>query len=200
MYRILWHNIQMIITIFPGIILFLVNRFSFFHRKNEMDKYILCLMLVVYLNLICNVQYLIILLLIPILTIVLFIIDYILTEWENISLSKFKYAVAQMKKPVYIMIFYPIFEEIIYRYFIYYYLKESVNVAWFYVLISSIAFVFAHFFNQRFKCFFKLPLAVAQGIVFLVYQNIFICIIIHICYNILVFSYNMSKYSKGKIY
>lgn len=195
MSRILWHNIIIIITIFPGILLFLMNRFRLIRKFNEIDKYILCLSFVVIVNLLNNISYMCTVTVIILGSYMTFCVEYILTEKGKVDFNKFKYVMAKIKKPLYVMILFPIFEEYIYRYYVYSVMYTVVQNKIVYVFISTVTFTFVHFFNQNIKCFYKIPLSLLESIVFVIFKNIFICIIIHMCYNIYVYAYNSIKYN-----
>lgn len=199
MFRILWLNLAIVITLFPGILLFIMNRFSAIRRINEMDKYIICLITVVFLNLLNDLKYMYIFFMIFICSIFTFIIEYILNEWGKFECNKLKYVISQIKRPAYVMILFPICEELIYRYFVYSITNTITTNVFIYLFISVSSFIFVHFFNQKFKCFYKIPFSIIECIIFLIFKEILICIIIHMSYNILVYAYNTSKYNKGRI-
>lgn len=199
MYHILWHNLCIVLTIFPGIILFCMNRFLFLRKVSELDKYAACLALVVFANLLNNLNLMIVILIIIISPICFFTIEYIINERNKLDLNKFKFSILQVKRPIYVMIIYPIFEELIYRYYMYDFVREITNSMLIYCFISVSVFIFVHFFSQQIKCFYKVPLAIVESILLYIYKDVFICITIHMSYNILVYSYNTLKYSKGRI-
>lgn len=199
MLHILWLNLAIILTIFPGLLLFCINRFSFLRKVNEMDKYVVCLMLVVFINMLNSVNLMLIIILIIVLPIALFVIEYILNEWGKLKWNKFKYVLIQIKRPMYVMILYPILEELIYRYYVYSFVSAINRNIFIYCFTSVCAFIFVHFFNQRVKCLYKIPFAIVESLLFFVYEEILLCIIIHMCCNILVYAYNSLKYGKGKM-
>lgn len=199
MYHTLWHNLCIVLTIFPGIILFCMNRFFFLRKISELDKYVVCLALVVFANLLNNLKLMTIVVIIIIFPICFFTIEYIINNKFKLDLDKFKFIIVQIKRPIYVMIMYPIFEELIYRYYIYDFVKSSTNSMLIYCFISTSVFIFVHFFNQQIKCFYKLPLAIVESILFYIYINVFICIVIHMSYNILIYSYNTLKYSTKRL-
>ncbi|WP_367397274.1 CPBP family intramembrane glutamic endopeptidase [Clostridium sp. MSJ-8] len=106
---------------------------------------------------------------------------------------------SQIKKTVYVMILFPCCEELIYRYFLYMHMKRLVDNIYLYFILSVVTFVFIHFFNQKIKCFYKIPFAIFECITFILFKNIFVCIMIHMNFNILVYAYNTIKYSRGRI-
>lgn len=105
MFPILWHNAYIVLTIFPGIILFLINRIPYIKKKKEMDKYAVCLFLVVMINLFAeNPSLLQKILILMICTAVFFVIEYLLENKKNITWNKICYVLIELKKPFYILL------------------------------------------------------------------------------------------------
>lgn len=198
MFHILWHNISIIITIFPGIILFGINRFSWLKKKNEMDKYALCLLFVVILNLFARdsvmLQKVVILL---VTSIFLFVLEYIMTNIKKVEGKQVYCTLLGIKRALYILLVYPICEEIIYRYMIYSYVDNIYKNFVVYMLFSVFTFIFAHFFSQKMKCLYKIPFAIAEGLLYWGYKDIGMCIILHMAYNMLAYVYNSEKYKRS---
>ncbi len=199
MFHTLWLNLLFLLTLFPGIIMFLINRFPFRHRINDMDKYVMSLIIVILLNIYDKLNDFLIIISIAAFSILIFIIEYIFTEWGKLNFNKFKYVVSQVKKPVFVMIVFPCCEEMIYRYFLYLDVVFMYDNVYLYFILSVIAFVFVHFFSQKMKCFYKIPFAIIECLLFIAFKNIFVCILVHMNFNILIYAYNTSKYSRGRI-
>lgn len=198
MFHILWHNISIIITIFPGIILFGINRFSRLKKKNEMDKYAFCLLFVVVLNLVARdsvmLQKVVILL---IASIFLFVLEYIMTNRKQAEGKQVYYTLLGLKRALYILMLYPVCEEIIYRYLIYSYVSNIYKNFVVYMLFSVFTFIFAHFFSQKMKCLYKIPFAIAEGVLYWKYKDIGVCVILHMTYNMLAYVYNSERYKRN---
>lgn len=198
MSRILWHNVIIVLTLFPSIFIFLMNRFPFLKQKNEMDKYAVCLAADVFLNLYVNNRNLALFaLLLFICPCILFILEYFMKEHGKNNISKFLSLRKQLKKPFYVMLAYPVFEEFIYRSFVYIILEDVGVTLPAYLLLSSGTFVFSHFFTQHAKSLYKIPFAVLQGLIYFYTKNIAFCIIIHMAFNMLVYAYNGLKYRRN---
>lgn len=198
MSRILWHNVIIILTLFPGIVILLINRIPFLKRKNEMDKYAVCLAADVFINLYMNDRTLALpVLLLFLCPCILFILEYLLKDRGKKKIAKLLSLRKQMKKPFYVMLAYPVFEEFIYRSFVYQILGDSDATLLAYLLLSSGVFVFAHFFTQHVKSLYKIPFAVLEGLIYFYTKNIAFCIIIHMAFNMFVYAYNETKYSRN---
>ena len=48
--------------------------------------------------------------------------------------------------------------------------------------------------TQQLDSFFKLPLALTECLLFAAYRNVFLCIAVHMSYNILVYGHNIARY------
>lgn len=194
-----WLSLGMLPALFPGIILWIMNRFNNIRQINEMDKYGICLLLValVYSFFIDKTIFIKIgiILLGPI---VLFFLHYFLVNWRNFNRGKLVFVLKSCKKFYHILFIYPVCEEVIYRFLIYYFFDIMQNILWMYILISSTLFVFSHFFQQKVRALQLLPLAVCESLLFWIYKDISICIVIHIAYNIFAFLYNSVKHQNGK--
>jgi len=98
------------------------------------------------------------------------------------------------------IIYFPILEELIFRYYIYqYWLFLEINI-FYYIIISSVAFVLAHIFYQGFTSIVKLIFSFSLNLVFIVTQNVFVGIVIHIIFNFFVYLIHTNKqthYERG---
>lgn len=163
-----------------------------------MDKYAVCLFLVVMINLFAeNPSLLQKILILMICTVIFFVIEYLLENKKNITWNKICYVLIELKKPFYILLLYPVCEEIIYRHLLYCIIKQIYINFYVYLLFSVFSFVFVHFFTQKTKCLYKIPLAIIEGILYWVYKDIMLCISLHMGYNILVYAYNSIKYKNS---
>jgi len=174
-----------------------MNRIPYVKKKKEMDKYAICLIAVVAINLAAGNLILLqktVILIIG--AIVFFVIEYLLENRENITWDKVWYVLSEIKRPFYILLLYPVCEEMIYRFMIYCFINEiSVNF-YVYLLLSAFAFVFVHFFTQKIKCLYKIPFAVLAGVLYWEYKDIMLCICLHMAYNTLAYAYNSIRYKK----
>lgn len=184
-----------ILTIFPGILIVAQTKLPRLKRLKGNQQYSLALICVCVINCIifhCWISLLSILFVV----ILTYTMEFLLNESNNLNMGKMKYEIKTLSLPFFVMIFCPIFEEYIYRYFIYQYVMNTIPVIWLYFLISILSFVFCHLMTQKLKSLYKLPLAIIECVIFVCFKDIFMCIIIHMAYNILVYSHNMQKYIK----
>lgn len=200
MFRIHWLNILFIITVFPGIILFLLERFSIFNKLISIERYVFALAIVSSINLIYSKSLIYPLLIIIMIPIILFLFEYMNLKDESKTFKKVSFYIREMKRFYLILVLIPIMEELVFRYFIYEISIIFKYTLWQYILLSVLSFTFVHFFEQGAKALIKIPFALIQSIVFLYSMNIYICFLIHIIFNILVYLFNISRYSKGKSY
>lgn len=194
MYLTLLHNLLTIIILFPGSILMLINRVRPLRRYSETSKYLLCALFVVMLDLLFWHKHMYIYFAILIVAMLFFLLEYSIETRFDKSFTKIQTIYRKMKKPVMVIIIFPFLEEYIYRYFTYEIIVQYTNSILLYVVFSSIVFVSAHFYSQRLKALTKIPFAVVQALVFVFTLNIYVCLSIHIVFNVLILLYNNSKY------
>lgn len=194
MFHILWLNIKIIITIFPGILLLLLNTIPKIKQFKSIDKYSIALIFIVIINLLNNLNYQIQFLCVIVSVLCLFVIEYIFIEWRRIDYRKFVFVLSKIKKPMYIMCLYPLCEELIYRYFFYQFISEFKYKNILFCVLSISCFVFVHFYNQKYKSLFKIPFAIVECILFIYFKNVYLCILVHAFFNVAVYSFNISKY------
>ena len=197
MYRTpLLNNILLFLTIFPGILIFFMEKLPKVKKIKSNDKYAISILIVVILNGLkfdkaIGICSLILCLFIP------YAFEYIFNERILISIKNVKFEFSSLKQPFFVMVLCPLCEEYIYRYFLYYHISNTIKVPWVYIIISVMAFLFCHFTTQKFKSIYKLPLAIIECSIFLHSKNIFICIIIHMGYNILIYTHNARAYLRN---
>ncbi|WP_240046863.1 CPBP family intramembrane glutamic endopeptidase [Staphylococcus aureus] len=91
------------------------------------------------------------------------------------------------------LIAYPILEELNFRYFLYNFSLIYHYHYIQYIILSVLTFVFSHFLYQGKSSIIKIFFATMQTLVYLCFRDIFINIIVHMIFNILVFSSQMKK-------
>lgn len=127
-----------------------------------------------------------------ILPFVLFFIEYVLIERQ---FKKLIYISKKNKIIIQSVIYFPILEEFIFRYFIFQYcILFGFNDIQF-ILLSTLAFVLAHVFYQGVTSVVKVIFSVVLGIIFLLTLNVFVTIIIHCIFNFLIYIVRNSKYN-----
>ncbi|WP_425482882.1 CPBP family intramembrane glutamic endopeptidase [Listeria valentina] len=85
---------------------------------------------------------------------------------------------------------YPILEEVNFRYFIYLYGTLFNYSSIQYLLIATLTFFLSHLVYQGNSSLIKIIFSFIQTVLFLLTQNIFLCIFIHISFNIFVYLTN----------
>ncbi|WP_321221015.1 CPBP family intramembrane glutamic endopeptidase, partial [Listeria monocytogenes] len=156
-------------------------------RKSTFFQYLLCLFLITIMNsLFFRQQFVVVLSLICILFLpfILFFVEYIFVErqWKKL-LTIYK----KNKIIIQSIVWFPVLEEIIFRFFIYQYceLFDFSNIQ--YILLATFSFVIAHIFYQGVSSIVKILFSFILSILFLLTLNIFLTIIIHCIFNFLVY-------------
>ncbi|HGO3367875.1 TPA: CPBP family intramembrane glutamic endopeptidase [Staphylococcus aureus] len=90
-----------------------------------------------------------------------------------------------------VLIAYPMLEELNFRYFLYNFSLIYHYIQ--YIILSVLTFVFSHFLYQGKSFIIKIFFATMQTLIYLCFRDIFINIIVHMIFNILVFSSQMKK-------
>ncbi|WP_414016145.1 CPBP family intramembrane glutamic endopeptidase [Staphylococcus aureus] len=90
-----------------------------------------------------------------------------------------------------VLIAYPMLEELNFRYFLYNFSLIYHYIQ--YIILSVLTFVFSHFLYHGKSSIIKIFFATMQTLIYLCFRDIFINIIVHMIFNILVFSSQMKK-------
>ncbi|ECB9810891.1 CPBP family intramembrane metalloprotease [Listeria monocytogenes] len=188
------HNIFFLITLFPGMLLLLTKWIPVLCRRSTFFQYLLCLFLITIMNCLFFRQHLVVvfsLICILFLPFILFFVEYIFVErqWKKLlTIYKKNRIIIQS------IVWFPVLEEIIFRFFIYQYceLFDFNNIQ--YVLLATFSFVIAHIFYQGVSSIVKILFSFILSILFLLTLNIFLTIIIHCIFNFLVYIVRTSKY------
>ena len=188
------------ITIFPGILTLLLDRIGKLRKIKSIERYIIALALVSLLNLLTfhkNSEFILIILC----STLLFVFEYLILLKNKESFKKdIKYCYANMKDGYLIIILYPFFEEFVYRFAIYQISIKLGYSLWQYFVLSVFSFIFAHYYSQGFEAVKKVPFAIVQCVFYILFKDIYICIIIHIVFNIMVYLYRVSSYKNKRRY
>lgn len=192
-----WHSLLFFLTCFPGILLILLRKNKYFKYYGEFYKYIFVLVAIIITN-VCfysgNVYMYICVLLVLIVPTIIYIVEKIMIDNKNIldfynNNSKFILSV---------LIAYPFLEELNFRYFIFLFSQLYGYNVMQYIILSVLTFVFSHFLYQGKSSIVKLLFATIQAIIYFSFENIFLNIIIHMIFNILVYSSRMKKFKVYK--
>lgn len=97
----------------------------------------------------------------------------------------------------------PILEEVIFKYYLFKYVSEIFILDVYveciiFIVINAIVFIIAHISTQKQKALIKIVFAIISSIIFILMKNIYICIVIHIIFNAVVYISTINKYS-GRI-
>lgn len=188
--------IVLILTVFPGIMFFIFDKIAIINKLKTNQKYAVALILVTIVNAIIFNEIIMLLIILGCL-IIPYLFEYIINERKKISKYGVLYEIKTLKFPVFVMVICPFFEEYIYRFFIYKHIMPVVDKEWIYILISVLAFLFCHFVTQKEKSVYKIPIAFIECGIFIYTKNVYICIVIHMVYNIMVYAHNFYKYTQN---
>ena len=158
MIHILCLNIVVYVTVFPGVVFL-------FLKKEGIREYTLVLMSITIINILCLKQWDLMIALIVVITIpiILYKIEkMVLNKKISLSLSKLEIDGGS------VIFLIPLFEELIFRYFIFYHvvsigsnLGNSNNL---YLIISTMAFVVAHIKRLKLQALYKIPFSLLLSI------------------------------------
>lgn len=200
-FLILWHSLiglMFFLTCFPGILLIFIRKVNFLKYLPEFYKYILVLILVLLIDACLFVSSTNIYLCVSVIIIIPVII-YIAEKLLLFKKNAFDFYNKNSKFILSVLIAYPILEELNFRYFLYYFSLIYDYYFIQYIILSVLTFVFSHFLYQGKSSVVKIFFATIQSIIYLYFRDIFINIIIHMMFNILVFSSQMKKLNRSII-
>ncbi|MBC1480942.1 CPBP family intramembrane metalloprotease [Listeria seeligeri] len=189
------HNLLFLLTLFPGMLLLLTKWMPLLKRKSTFFQYLISLGVVTFIECLFfrqSIGMILSIISVLILPFVLFFIEYVLIERQ---FKKLIYIYKKNKIIIQSVIYFPILEEFIFRYFIFQYcILFGFNDIQF-ILLSTLAFVLAHVFYQGVTSVVKVIFSVVLGIIFLLTLNVFVTIIIHCIFNFLIYIVRNSKYN-----
>ncbi|MBC1540100.1 CPBP family intramembrane metalloprotease [Listeria seeligeri] len=189
------HNLLFLLTLFPGMLLLLTKWMPLLKRKSTFFQYLISLGVVTFIECLFfrqSIGMILSIISVLILPFVLFFIEYVLIERQ---FKKLIYISKKNKIIIQSVIYFPILEEFIFRYFIFQYcILFGFNDIQF-ILLSTLAFVLAHVFYQGVTSVVKVIFSVVLGIIFLLTLNVFVTIIIHCIFNFLIYIVRNSKYN-----
>ncbi|HEG7391629.1 TPA: CPBP family intramembrane metalloprotease [Staphylococcus aureus] len=194
-FHILWHSLiglMFFLTCFPGILLICIRKVPYFKYLTEFHKYILVLIIVLIIDMCLFLSYINIYLSVFVIIITPVII-YITEKSLLFNKNLFDFYNKNSKFILSVLIAYPILEELNFRYFLYNFSLIYHYHYIQYIILSVLTFVFSHFLYQGKSSIIKIFFATMQTLIYLCFRDIFINIIVHKIFNILVFSSQMKK-------
>ncbi|ADC86168.1 CPBP family intramembrane metalloprotease [Staphylococcus lugdunensis] len=200
-FLILWHSLiglMFFLTCFPGILLIFIRKVAYFKYLTEFYKYILVLIVVLLIDtclFLSNTNIYLCVSVIIITPVIVYITEKSLLFNKNL----FDFYNKNSKFILSVLLAYPILEELNFRYFLYYFSLIYHYHFIQYIILSVLTFVFSHFLYQGKSSIVKIFFATIQAMIYLYFRDIFINIIIHMMFNILVFSSQMKKLNHSRI-
>ncbi|KAK58496.1 CAAX protease self-immunity [Staphylococcus lugdunensis VCU150] len=200
-FLILWHSLiglMFFLTCFPGILLIFIRKVAYFKYLTEFYKYILVLIVVLLIDtclFLSNTNIYLCVSVIIITPVIVYITEKSLLFNKNL----FDFYNKNSKFILSVLLAYPILEELNFRYFLYYFSLIYHYHLIQYIILSVLTFVFSHFLYQGKSSIVKIFFATIQAMIYLYFRDIFINIIIHMMFNILVFSSQMKKLNHSRI-
>ena len=170
---ILWLKIAFFITLFPGGIYLIIRRILSSHRKS-MTVYLITLVIVAIVNTIIlkiNFNRYIEIILILIIPFTYYFFEYVI-RYKRFNILSFK----ANKTIIYVLVFFPIFEEVVYRFFIFKYCSVLGFSGIQAMIFATLCFEFSHIYYLGFKAINKLFFSFIQSMLFLVFQSLLLII------------------------
>lgn len=192
MFRILLHDVVLLLTLFPGAILTVVNRIPGIRKYDEMTQYGVCLagMLGISTLMMGRSQFFVDFSLAICMPLLLFSIH---SKLNGDTRGASNYA-KKIRQGYFIFVLYPICEEIVYRDMLCRELQGAGAGTVLCIILSSFVFVGVHLFKQSpAQCARLFPFAIVEATIFLYAQDIYLCVFIHSCFNSLSYQFNVLK-------
>lgn len=190
-WSILFHRIVTILIFFPGIFYLLFDKTNI-SRKGTTDKFVYALLSSIFLSFLF-VRDMSVLILI-FLCIAIPSVQAIL---ELKSAKHFFKACKEKKFLLQTLILIPILEEYIFRFVMYELLTAHEIPPLFYITFSSLAFTFIHYFQLKAKSYYKLGLGLMLATVYVYTANLFVVILMHVLFNVLVYLFKYTNHYRG---
>lgn len=176
-------------------LLVLANTLNLWSNIRELYRFLIVLTLVVLMNILLFSEIKMIYLALSALTLLAgsFVFEYF-QSYRNVRLDFFKDRYTLLA--IVSILLYPIVEELVFRYFLYQHFMSLGFPILYYFLVSSLSFTVTHMFHQGTKSIYKIVFALGQSILFWYSQEILLCIIVHMCFNVFVYFDKMSRINK----
>lgn len=191
MNHILCHSIIAYLTMFPGLIFL-------FLKKESIYIYTTILAIVNMINGIWFKEWIMLALLVLII-----ITPLLLYKLEKTIIEKkvhLPFTKLEMSG-LCVIFFVPLFEELIFRYFLYKHIKSAtfiqLNINFVFLFLSTATFLVAHIKKLKIKAIYKSVFAVGLSGIFLVTKEIWVCIIIHMIFNGVVYLSRIPKMERA---
>jgi len=196
-----WLNVLLYLNIFPGIFMLIAQFIPRLQNKKAIVQHAYSMLVVLALSAITFPTDAIISLGIVIAVLLLFIVEYFFVRSRVFGLGIFtdvKNQISAVFGAFLILIIYPILEELLYRHYLYLVSTELEMLTWQYAVLSCLGFVFSHIIAQGVSGLRKTIFAILQMGVYLITLNVFICIVIHISFNVLIYLSRSVKYQQQR--
>ena len=190
-WSILFLRILYILIFFPGIFYLIYDKLIL-GRIGTTDKFVFALLSSAALSVVFVRQLSILL--------VVFIclaIPAIQSVLELQSTKYFFYVIKQKKFLLQTLILIPVLEEYIFRYIMYEMLIKQGVPVFFYIVFSSLAFTFMHYYKLKADSYFKIALGIMLASTFAYTTNLFAVISMHIIFNVIVYLFKYTDNYKG---
>ncbi|WP_371391505.1 lysostaphin resistance A-like protein [Sporosarcina sp. OR05] len=190
-WSILFHRIVTILIFFPGIFYLLFDK-TIIVQKGTTDKFVYALLSSIFLSFLFVRDMRILLLIclciaIPSMQVIL----------ELKSVKYFFKACKEKKFLLQTLILIPILEEYIFRFVMYELLTAHEIPPLFYITFSSLTFTFIHYFQLKAKSYYKLIVGIMLATVYVYTTNLFVVILMHVLFNVLVYLFKYTHHYKG---
>lgn len=190
MLLILWHNVIVLLTLFPGIITLLLMRIPGVRNCSTTNLFLTSAWVMVACDVVTTHPAMLAYCLMPAVLIFAFLIEVLLTYGFSFFLSSIRSICQQTERLFARLILIPFFEEYVYRFFLYELLVRQGGSAVLFLVASVACFVIAHFYTQKEKALTKIPIGLILALAYSYSQNIFLPLSVHIGFNLCVFFYN----------
>lgn len=192
--HILCHSIIAYLTMFPGFVFF-------FLKKESIYTYATILAVVNMINGIWFKEWITMVLLVLMISVPLLLYKLEKTIIER----KVRLPFTKLEMSGLCVIFFvPLFEEFIFRYFLYRHIESAsfnqLNINFLFLFLSTVAFLVAHIKKLKVKAIYKSVFAVVLSGIFLVTEEIWVCIIIHMIFNGVVYLSRIPKMERAGVY
>lgn len=167
-------------------------------KCSERNLFLACALVAVGYDIVLNHQSMAYCFLVPGAGVLAFMLEIALVHGFKFFRSSAKAIYHQTGKFITVLIIFPFLEEYIYRFFLYDLLIRSGGSFTSFIVISTVFFVSSHLYSQQEKALTKIPFGIVLACAYACTQNFFVCLSIHLSFNLCVYFFNQT--SKGAKY
>ena len=188
------------ICLCPGVFIFLIDKIPLFKKLDSYTVYFFILLVISIFDIVILKSNLYRIFIVITISIILFIVFLFLDKNDKTFCSKLKLNFRYLYKPFLIIVLFPVCEEIIFRFSLFSFGTliglEKIHC----FIISIVFFIVHHIYKEKLNCLKLLPFSIVISFIYFYIENILLCVLLHMLYNLLIYIYNINKYKRNSFF